>query len=183
MEPGPWTFGWDQLIGIGNILALVGVAIYAGNKVEQIRSERFTHRQAEVADECLQAIYETHDALRRVRGIFSFGDPDGPLAAYLKRLNSEEVFETIRTLRPRVKAYISAEAFGRLEDILSLRMEVIHAIHDVHGPDATDDRDEKNQARRIAYYTGSKDDVIMSKFKEIEKEAESELLPIIGRKI
>ncbi len=72
MASDPWAFGWDQLIGLLQLAAVVVAAIVGYLSVRTWQAERLDRRQGEVAEQVLTLLYEAPDRFASIRSPAGF---------------------------------------------------------------------------------------------------------------
>ena len=58
MQADPWAFGWDQLIGLANSLAIISAALIAYSGVARLLSRKAAERRFDTAQVCLKNVYD-----------------------------------------------------------------------------------------------------------------------------
>jgi len=182
MEPNPWAFGWGEVTGLANLGVLAFATFFAIRTVSRIRGERFTTKEAETAEECLTTIYEARVAFRRIRSIWGHETELSSRDEYINRCYSEPVFNKITEIQARVKAYLGQRPFELLDELSNLRTELMITADDLWGGNPPEGKEEFRTAMNFVMRSGRSNDEFDARFRSLETEAESILLPKIGRK-
>lgn len=67
MPDDPWSFGWDEVFAILNLIALVGAAVIARAELHSWWRERLITRKIEVAEGLLGSLYDIRDFFNHIR--------------------------------------------------------------------------------------------------------------------
>ena len=194
MEADPLAFGWDQgfaaitvVLTAANVGILGYAALLAKDTVAKVRRERFANRQAEVAERMLSLIYEAPVVFGFIRspgGYISADDlgaedSQKKFDRYVARINTKsEYFEKVGETLASAEVYTSDLAVDCLKNILELRAELYWAAEDLWSEWKSEDREERNEARRKLYFR-SKSDAVAERIDSLKKTGKSELLWLI----
>lgn len=141
----PWAFGWDQLFGAVNTIAVVsGIAIAIWGIVKW-RAEQIGKRQCELGEEALALCYEAQDVFDYVRNPAGF-EGEGATrqrSAHeseetrqkldsqfvpIERLNEQsDFFLRAQRLRPRFKALFGMDATAPIDELFKVRRDIVVA--------------------------------------------------------
>lgn len=139
-----WAFGWDQLIGVANVAAVIGAACIGVWGVVNWKGERIETRQAEIGEEALALMYRALEIFDYIRSPGSFsieGTSRVPQNSDetaeqkqerdydfipLERINNEqEFFNKVIEIRPSFKVVFGETSSAPLDKILELRSKII----------------------------------------------------------
>lgn len=141
-----WQFGWDQLIGIGNLVVVVVAAFIGVFAVRNWREERIDQRRFELAEQYLALVYEARNVFDSVRSAFGTvgeGSTRVPQDANesedekrerdynfvpIERVNQfADYFSEIAKIRPSLMAVFGENSIQPLETILDQRTRIVIA--------------------------------------------------------
>lgn len=144
--PDQWLFGWDQLIGLLNAMAVLIAAFIGVWGIKNWRGERVETRQFELAEQALALMYRAQEVFDYIRSPGSFGHEGQSRIPQnedetqeekkerdynfvpMERINNEqEFFKKVIDIRPGIKAIFGEEKSEPLDKILELRSNIILA--------------------------------------------------------
>jgi hypothetical protein len=106
----PWSFGWDQLLALGNLLAIGAGIIVARETFRRWQDEKVASRQIEIAEEALAEAYEAEIVFDDIRSPFS-SSSEGE--SRTKALADQSRYETEDDKRRRDNNHIPFERLNR----------------------------------------------------------------------
>ena len=147
---GPWSFGWDQLIGIANLVA-IGFGLWLGKStIDKFIDERVANRQVELAEEVLTIFYDAQNAFRDVRSRFRPGyeglsrkphenetaeEKERRRNNYvpIERLESyENLWNRVTRERTKAKVFFDDEVHESLNDLISIHNKIRSAAREIY---------------------------------------------------